>query len=132
MQRRTFIKIVGIAGTAGLPISGCEGAATIDEVLRLPYFLSSVSDIAALQSIGRTFGKSFPEQYDAVKLKDVLLASVSEGQQQPISDPSVLASLLADKTTRDFNTGDTIVLEGWVLSLTEARQCALFSLVQTQ
>jgi hypothetical protein len=122
MQRRTFIKIVGIAGTAGLPISGCEGAATIDEVLRLPYFLSGVSDIAALQSIGRKFGKSFPEQYDAVKL----------GQQQPISDPSVLASLLADKTTRDFNTGDTIVLEGWVLSLTEARQCALFSLVQTQ
>jgi hypothetical protein len=30
---------------------------------------------------------------------------------------------------RDFETGRTILVNGWVLSVTEARQCALFSLL---
>jgi hypothetical protein len=29
---------------------------------------------------------------------------------------------------RDFAAGRTVMLDGWVLAVTEARQCALFSL----
>lgn len=30
---------------------------------------------------------------------------------------------------KDFATGQTVIVKGWVLSVTEARQCALFSLL---
>jgi hypothetical protein len=30
---------------------------------------------------------------------------------------------------RDFADGHTVLVDGWVLSVTEARQCALFSLL---
>jgi hypothetical protein len=30
---------------------------------------------------------------------------------------------------RDFAEGRTVLLDGWVLSVTEARQCALYSLL---
>ena len=33
------------------------------------------------------------------------------------------------KTKEDFDNDQTVVVDGWVLSKTEARQCALYSLV---
>ena len=30
----------------------------------------------------------------------------------------------------DFDDGRTVVVDGWILSATEARQCALYSLTQ--
>jgi hypothetical protein len=42
----------------------------------------------------------------------------------PASSPPI-SSVIHD----DFEKGRTVVLNGWILSLTEARQCALFSLV---
>ena len=38
-----------------------------------------------------------------------------------------LAELVAD----DFARGPVVLVQGWVLSATEARQCALFSLLAT-
>jgi len=35
------------------------------------------------------------------------------------------------KTVEDFNTGQTVIINGWVLSRTEARQCALFAILQS-
>ena len=30
----------------------------------------------------------------------------------------------------DFEIGNTVMIDGWILSVTEARQCALFSIIQ--
>jgi hypothetical protein len=38
-------------------------------------------------------------------------------------------STVSDLVRDDFAGGRTIVIDGWVLSVTEARQCALFSLL---
>jgi hypothetical protein len=38
-------------------------------------------------------------------------------------------SSVRDLVRDDFARGRTIVIDGWVLSVTEARQCALFSLL---
>jgi len=38
--------------------------------------------------------------------------------------PSIAATV-----RRDFETGRTVLVNGWVLAATEARQCALFSLL---
>jgi hypothetical protein len=39
--------------------------------------------------------------------------------------------MLENKVENDFKTGKIAVIKGWVLSLTEARQCALFSILQS-
>ncbi len=36
--------------------------------------------------------------------------------------------MMSEKVQADFDNGETVVVRGWVLSRTEARQCALFSL----
>ncbi len=35
---------------------------------------------------------------------------------------------LKSKVVEDFNTGNTILVDGWLLSITEARQCAFLSM----
>ena len=40
-----------------------------------------------------------------------------------------LALSIARNIKKDFVTGNTIMLDGWILSKTEARQCALFSTI---
>ena len=43
-----------------------------------------------------------------------------------------LAKLLnVAQITDDYNKGNTVMIDGWILSRIEARQCALFSLIQT-
>jgi hypothetical protein len=36
----------------------------------------------------------------------------------------------AELVRRDFTEGHTVEVQGWVLSITEARQCALYSLAR--
>jgi hypothetical protein len=40
----------------------------------------------------------------------------------------LLEKSIDDTVHEDFAAGRTVVVDGWVLSVTEARQCALFSL----
>jgi hypothetical protein len=39
-----------------------------------------------------------------------------------------LQKSIDDTVHEDFASGRTVVVDGWVLAVTEARQCALFSL----
>jgi hypothetical protein len=47
----------------------------------------------------------------------------------PESDWMRLSGPISALVRRDFETGRTVLVNGWVLSVTEARQCALFSLL---
>lgn len=51
--------------------------------------------------------------------------AVLNGQKQP--DNTQLAQLLEENIRNDYSSGNIVTLKGWVLSLTEARQCALYS-----
>lgn len=46
------------------------------------------------------------------------------------SDISFIQTLLDQKIHKDFKSGNTVTVKGFVISATEARQCALFSLGQ--
>jgi hypothetical protein len=43
--------------------------------------------------------------------------------------PDAVQTYFDTKTKDDFEQGHTVVVNGWILSQTEARQCALFSLL---
>jgi len=47
------------------------------------------------------------------------------------SDETAIHQYLDQKVKQDFETGNTVLVKGWVLSVTEARQCALFSLANS-
>jgi len=46
-----------------------------------------------------------------------------------LQDTGQLRTLLAQKREHDFRTGDIVIVDGWVLSRTEARTCALVALL---
>jgi hypothetical protein len=46
------------------------------------------------------------------------------------TDSNLVNSVLEKKVRQDFQENKTVVVDGWILSVTEARQCALFSLSQ--
>jgi hypothetical protein len=62
------------------------------------------------------------------QLVDLLLIDETGKSISRSSDLSTINSLENQKIKHDFDTEKTIVVKGWVLSITEARQCALFSL----
>lgn len=77
-----------------------------------PMFLTIICDDKELLAIGEAYLNQHPEEASKDNLASLL--------------PT--ASLLSTRIQTDFQTGNTVVVKGWVLSLTEARQCALYSL----
>ena len=47
-------------------------------------------------------------------------------------DKAGFAESLEKKIKTDFETGNIVLVDGWVLSISEARQCALFSQSKTE
>ena len=121
MKRRSFIWL-SLAGTASLavPLQACH---SIDphkaKILSQPYTLSSICDVQVIREIGRAYRKAVPQEADKNKLSELLLHETSETDD--------LKRQLIQRIEGDFKSTDTMVLSGWVVARTEARQCALFS-----
>ena len=79
-------------------------------------------DTASAAAVGRRYLARFPHERDS----GFLLRSVLAGQT-PATDDG-LRFHLARRRQRDFEAGRVVVLEGWLLSLTESRLFALVAL----
>lgn len=75
-----------------------------------------------VRQLGVHYRASTPSENSAGALR----AALSSGHGPRI--PFVKSGSFDDQIRDDFATGRTVVVDGWVLSLTEARQAALFSL----
>jgi hypothetical protein len=119
MKRRDFIGITA-AGVAGLAWPGTSGA--VDGVTRAtlahPHLLDVLRDERLVADLGRRYRETVPAEDDPRALEAAILADA----------PTSAHTWLDDQVQRDFATGRTVTLNGWVLSLTEARQSALYSL----
>jgi hypothetical protein len=107
MKRRTFIFLTA-AGTASLFTGSCQHEA---DTLAQPEFLSQVCDAATMARIGQAYRAQTPDEAQKEKLIGLLRTGVDPGHIRA-----------------EYAAGNTVILKGWVLSLTEARQCALYSL----
>lgn len=107
MNRRTFIvsASVGLAGACLLP--GCDSDRSNLTSLALIWERDTILEI------GNRYRALFPDEDN----KEKLLALVSKGH----------APDFETKVREDFSAGKHVVVDGWILSLTEARQCALLS-----
>lgn len=103
MNRRLFLQLSVLFATAGVAGigSGAPGYAPV-ELLRL----------LGPESV-RTLGRRYRQM---VPTADLLAGQPWRGRP-------------ARRVRDDFAAGRTVVVLGWVLSVTEARQCALYSLL---
>jgi len=128
MNRRQFLGLSATSALfAGLTGSAC-GAGThaafdLDALAR-PDLLSILGP-DAVRAIGLHYRRLVPGENQVPALHGAILAT----RPWPSRVPWPVGPSIADMVHDDFAAGRTIVVQGWVLSVTEARQSALFSLL---
>lgn len=93
----------------------------------MPEILGQFCDEAEIRLIGDSYRKRAKGEDDKDKLTELLLTD-NTGKKIDSSDKPAVAELLNKKTLEEFRAYKTIVEKGWIITITEARQCALFSL----
>lgn len=88
--------------------------------LRHPIDLAEICDQNALINIGNTY-RRLTDENNKKHLEELLLKDAE-------IHSSEIKIGLKTKVMEDFTTGNTILIDGWLLSITEARQCALLSI----
>ena len=92
-------------------------------ILAQPQSLSFIWDVQTINSIGNQYRLQVPDEESKRSLVKLLGVDAS-------AKTDALVSALEEKINNDFETGNTIMVDGWILSVTEARQCALASSIQ--
>lgn len=122
LDRRHFLRLTAtgiVASFAGVACARDSDASS--PALAQPSLLGILGP-ERVREIGAKYRAAKPSENTDVALRDAI--SHSAGSHFPwISHPSI-----AERIRDDFAAGRTVVVSGWVLSETEARQCALYSL----
>lgn len=123
MQRRQFIAMAaaGAAGLAWPPAAPAAGPVPPSS-LASPRLLDVMGDPALVRELGRRYRTLVPTEDDAGILAQVILPEPRRAPQSSLDDG------LAAQVQQDFAAGRTVTVHGWILAITEARQCALYSL----
>jgi len=128
MKRRNFIlTTLAAAAAIACPIahSNINSNSTKDP-LSWPEDLGKLTDERTIRGIGFHYKKLVPSMYKQATLKRLLLSD-SNGMQVALTNDSETKEWLKKKVSHDFMTFNIITVNGWVISSTEFRQCALFS-----
>jgi len=121
MKRRHFIQTSAslLAMTAVTRLSAGTQAYTHPELL------SFLGDRSYIHQLGLAYQSRFPEEANVASLTRILQDSIN---QLPVASASGMQDRFNSLVMSDFTRGDTVLLDGWVLARTEARQCALSTL----
>ena len=129
MDRRQFLRVTAIGAVTGLsvPVVGAAARGAGDRTLRALAYpdLLAVLGAERVHAIGVSYREATPAERDADALRTAIaIARTPEGAggEHARLDSRALVA-------RDFADERTVLVDGWVLSVTEARQCALFSLL---
>jgi hypothetical protein len=123
IDRRRFLRLAGSGVALALAPTGCSTDAGYDAAsLAQPELLAAMGP-ELVRALGARYRALTPAERDAGALREAILDS------RPL--PARLLGArhpVADLVRDDFARGRTVVVDGWILAATEARQCALFSL----
>ncbi len=127
MKRRTFAAYAGLGVAAiSLPIGYYQlRIPDYDSAIKDPELVSQIWDTDSINQIGQFYREMFSDEDSERRLVSLLLENLPEGS--PDAAAGVRQSIM-----QDFENGHIVMLDGWLLSRTEARQCALFSLTQSK
>ena len=130
MKRRSFIItiVLGLLGLATFPFIASERNNDKTKVLTQPKFLSRLCNRRAIGTLGRAYLKLKPDERDDTVLKNLLVDTAHTILFEK-QDMATIEAQIEKKIKNDFDDKHIVVLEGWVLSITEARQCAFYSII---
>jgi hypothetical protein len=125
LDRREFLRAT-IAGTAvALTGGACTSDAGYDLATLARPELVNLLGPERVSEIGAVYRQTVPAEATPDTLRTAILAA------RPLNGKLPWTQLTVDELVReDFAEGRTVLVQGWVLSVTEARQSALFSLMQ--
>lgn len=127
MKRRKFAILSGV-GLVAIAVPSwiyTQRIPEYDPVLKEPIHLSSFLDDQAIYLIGDRYRELFPDENGEKRLVQTLF-----NQSSPATAMNI--ETIQRTIAKDFQTGNTVMIDGWILSRTEARQCALLSLTSNQ
>lgn len=89
---------------------------------------SLVSDPAGARCIGQIYLRQAAAESDPSHLASLILSSLNLTSQDSLRlRRAALSKLFGAAVRADFAAGRTLALDGWILSRTEARVCALWT-----
>jgi hypothetical protein len=126
MERRSFIKLSAFTAMAlTMPLAqGCGGSKEI--AIAQPLLLSHLTDAKTIHEAGLTYRHTYTAEDNQHELTQLIL----KGKNASDFSRDEIEAMLAEQVKNDFKTGNVTQLNGWILSVTEARQCALFSILK--
>ena len=118
MKRRSFLQRLAASSVLTcFPAWGAGSAAPGWRRYSHPNLLDILDDAEAVRRIGHSYRRRYPAHDDVETLGQLLQA---EAEHTGRKDPAAWVQA-------DFKHGRVVQVEGWILSVTEARQCALYS-----
>lgn len=122
MKRRNFV-LLASAGVAAVSIPAVNfifySIPDYDKKLSTPQLLSLIWDEGTILSIGAKYREKYTEENSE---RDLARALFTNSTNQSYGK-------LEEMTQTDFTEERMVIIDGWVLSKTEARQCALHYLL---
>jgi hypothetical protein len=132
MKRRLFI-ITSLAALTGISVTFIRRILSTSEnkALAQPRFLSRLCDQNTIRMLGRAYLRLKPKE----NKNEILLSDLLQEKSAKIflekKDVLIAESQIEKRIRQDFETNNIVLVQGWVLSITEARQCAFFSIVSS-
>lgn len=123
MDRRRFLQLSAAGVLVATTGTACRGDDIDPRTLAQPAVLALLGP-ERVREIGVRYRQTVPAERAAPALR-AAIANDGNGLRLPWRK----RQSLAQRISSDFAAGRTVVVNGWLLSTTEARQCALFSLL---
>ena len=131
MERRTFVSL-SVLGIASMGRSSFTGIISQAEMaVAEPLFLKRLCDVQTILKLGVAYRGLFPLEDHREVLINGIIKQNSNYMISLASNKSLIHSILEKEIVNDFKEGRWIELKGWILSLIESRQCALYSLLHS-
>ena len=118
MKRRDFLALA-VVGAAGVML---PATAAFLPAAAHPRLLDILHDDEVVREIGRSYREMATGENDVRVLTEAILADRNG------SASAALSARLDQQVKDDDTQGRTVKVNGWILSVTEAQQCALYSL----
>ncbi len=131
--RRQFILAAAGAGVAALAVATRPWQALVASAPPRPVadrLAGLLESRDSARAIGREYLKLMPREADSATLVSLIAGGVPGGTSALTrASENELRQMIAARMVGDFAGERTAELDGWVLSATEARLCALVALV---
>ncbi len=127
-DRRDFIRLSALAAAIAIipGMAACRAKKNIPAVAGDPEMLNHLTNKDSLRKIGQAYISAHPDEARADDLYDAIMKG--HPGNTPMNNEE-LTAYLNNAIAADFTNDRLVVASGWVVSVTEARQCALFAIM---